>query len=52
MIENLSSMNSENDLHIANHIEAESLPAMIRPVMNLAQSDAEKDMLLLSLLKE
>ena len=50
MIENLSSMNSENDLHIANHIEPESLPAMIRPVMNLAQSDAERDMLLLSLL--
>ena len=50
MIENLSSMNSENDLHIANHIDPELLPAMIRPVMNLAQSDAEKDMLLLSLL--
>ena len=50
MIENLSSMNSETDLHISNHLEPESLPAMIRPVMNLAQSDAEKDMLLLSLL--
>ena len=50
MIEQLTTNNSENDLNIANHIEQESLPAMIRPVMNLAQSDAEKDMLLLSLL--
>ena len=50
MIENLSSMNSENDVNIANHIEPESLPAMIRPIMNLAQSDAERDMLLLSLI--
>ena len=46
-IQNLS---SENDLHICSHIDPESLPAMIRPVMNLAQSEAEKDMLLLSLL--
>ena len=46
-IQNLS---SESDLHICSHIEPESLPAMIRPLMNLAQSDAEKDMLLLSLL--
>ena len=50
MIEQLTTNNSENDLHIASHIEPESLPAMIRPVMNLAQSDAERDMLLLSLL--
>ena len=50
MIEKITTNNSESDLHIASHIEAESLPAMIRPVMNLAQSDAEKDMLLLSLL--
>ena len=50
MIENLNSMDSENDLHIGSHIEPEQLPAMIRPLMHLAQSDAEKDMLLLSLL--
>lgn len=50
MMENLSTMNSENDLHIVKHIEPESLPPMIRPLMALAQSDAEKDMLLLSLL--
>ena len=50
MIENLNSMTSETDLHICSHIEPERLPAMIRPLMNLAQSDAEKDMLLLSLL--
>lgn len=40
----------ENDLHIAKHISPEQLPAVIRPVMALAQSDAEKDILLLSLL--
>ncbi len=40
----------EQDLHIAKHIEPEALPAVIRPIMALAQSDAEKDMLLLSLL--
>lgn len=43
-------MEADQDLHIAKHIEPEQLPAMIQPVMNLAQSDAEKDMLLLSLL--
>lgn len=40
----------EQDLHIAKHIEPEALPAIIQPVMALAQSDAEKDMLLLALL--
>ena len=50
MIEKLTTNNPESDLHIANHIEPEQLPAMIRPLMNLAQSPAEKDMLLLSLL--
>ena len=49
MIENLS-MYPETDLHISNHIEPSSLPAIIQPVMALAQSDAERDMLLLSLL--
>ena len=47
MIQNL---NLESDLHICSHIAPEALPAMIQPMMNLAQSDAEKDMLLLSLL--
>ena len=50
MIENLNSMNSENDLHIVNHLEPDSLPPMIQPVMNLANSDSERDMLLLSLI--
>ena len=50
MIENLSSVHEEQDLHIAQHIEPENLPAMIQPVMRLAQSEAEKDMLLMSLL--
>ncbi|MBR1426175.1 MAG: DUF3987 domain-containing protein [Paludibacteraceae bacterium] len=50
MEKNVSSLPVENDLHIAKHLEPEQLPALIRPLMNLAQSDAEKDMLLLSLL--
>ena len=51
MIQNLqSAMEAEQDLHIAKHIEPENLPAMIQPIMGLAQSDAERDMLLLSLL--
>ena len=51
MIQNLSSaMEADQDLHIAKHIEPENLPAMIQPIMSLAQSDAERDMLLLSLL--
>ena len=51
MIDNLSiPAKEEQDLHIAKHIEPEALPAIIQPVMALAQSNAEKDMLLLSLL--
>ena len=51
MIQNLqSAMEADQDLHIAKHIEPENLPAMIQPIMALAQSDAERDMLLLSLL--
>ena len=51
MMNNLSiQAKEEQDLHIAKHIEPETLPAIIQPVMALAQSDAEKDMLLLALL--
>ena len=51
MIKNLSSaMEADQDLHIAKHVEPENLPAMIQPIMSLAQSDAERDMLLMSLL--
>ena len=51
MIQNLSSaMEADQDLHIAKHIEPENMPAMIQPIMSLAQSDAERDMLLMSLL--
>ena len=51
MIQNLqTAMEAEQDLHIAKHIEPENLPAMIQPIMALAQSDAERDMLLMSLL--
>ena len=45
-----SAMEADQDLHIAKHIEPENLPAMLQPVMALAQSDAERDMLLMSLL--
>ena len=51
MIQNLSSaMEADQDLHIAKHIEPGKLPAMIQPIMALAKSDAERDMLLMSLL--
>lgn len=51
MIQNLQpAMEADQDLHIAKHVEPENLPAMIQPIMSLAQSDAERDMLLLSLL--
>ena len=51
MIQKLqSAMEADQDLHIAKHIEPENLPAMIQPIMSLAQSDAERDMLLMSLL--
>lgn len=51
MIQNLQpAMEADQDLHIAKHIEPENLPAMIQPIMSLAQSDAERDMLLMSLL--
>ena len=40
----------EQDLHVAKHIEPEQLPAIIQPIMRLANSDSERDMLLLSLL--
>ena len=51
MIQNLQpAMEADQDLHIAKHIEPEKLPAMIQPIMALAQSDAERDMLLMSLI--
>ena len=51
MIQNLQpAMEADQDLHIAKHVEPENLPAMIQPIMSLAQSDAERDMLLMSLL--
>ena len=43
-------MEADQDLHIANHIDNAELPAILQPMMSLAQSPAEKDMLLLSLL--
>ena len=50
-MEKLISLQVEDqDLHIVKHMEPEQLPAMIQPIMNLANSDSERDMLLLSLL--
>ena len=49
MIENLNSI-PETDLHISSHINENQLPDMIRPVLGMAQSPAEKDMLLMALL--
>ena len=43
-------MEADQDLHIANHIDNAELPAIMQPIMNLAQSDSERDILLLSLL--
>lgn len=50
MITSLPIQDPETDLHICSHIAPDALPAMIQPIMHLAQSPAEKDMLLLSLL--
>ena len=51
MIQNLNLMASEDqDLHIATHIDNAVLPAILQPIMGLAHSDSEKDILLLSLL--
>ena len=46
----LNSHEADADMHICSHISPEQLPAILQPVMALAQSEAEKDMLLLSLL--
>ena len=49
-MEKITSLNSETDLHISTHLNEAELPALIRPVLSLAQSPAERDMLLLSLI--
>ena len=43
-------MDADQDLHIANHLDNAELPAILQPVMSLANSDSERDILLLSLL--
>lgn len=50
MVKSISSNDAASDLLITPHINDAAVPAMIRPVLSLAQSPAEKDMLLLSLL--
>ena len=46
----LTSREAETDMHICSYIAPEQLPAILQPVMSLAQSDAERDMLLMALL--
>ena len=51
MIKNLTpAMEADQDLHIASHIDNAELPAILQPIMSLANSDSERDILLLSLL--
>ena len=51
MIQNLQpAMETDQDLHISTHLNEAELPAMIQPVLSLAQSPTEKDMLLLAAL--
>jgi len=50
MFKSFSSNDAASDLLITPHINDAALPAMIRPVLSLAQSPAEKDMLLMALL--
>lgn len=50
MVKSISTNDAASDLLITPHINDAALPAMIRPVLSLAQSPAEKDMLLMSLL--
>ena len=49
-MEKINSLNPETDLHICSHLNEAELPAIIQPVLSLAQSDSERDILLLSLL--
>ena len=50
MFKSITSNDAASDLLITPHINDAALPAMIRPVLSLAQSPAEKDMLLMALL--
>ena len=46
----INSLDQETDLHICSHLNEAEMPAIIQPVLSLAQSDSERDILLLSLL--
>ncbi len=50
MINNIQNPETESDLHISTHINQAELPAIISPVLELAQTPSEKDMLLIALL--
>ena len=49
-MEKINSLDQETDLHICSHLNEAEMPAIIQPVLSLAQSDSERDILLLSLL--
>ena len=50
MIEKLQNQETETDLHISTHLNEAELPALLSSVLSLAQTPAEKDMLLMSAL--
>ena len=49
-MEKITSLNPETDLHVSTHLNEAELPALIRPILSMAQSPSEKDMLLMALL--
>ena len=50
MIENLNSLEEQANLRIVENMDANNLPQLIQSVLALAQSPAEKDMLLMATL--
>ena len=50
MIENLTSMEEQGNLHIVENMDVNNLPQLMQNVLSLANTPAEKDMLLMSAL--
>ena len=50
MIQNLNSSEEQGNLHIVENMDVNNLPELMRNVLSLAQTPAEKDMLLMSAL--
>ena len=50
MIENLNSMEEQGNLHIVENMDVNNLPQFMQSVLSLANTPAEKDMLLMSAL--